>query len=180
MRRIVVVLVVALLALSLAGCGGGSEPTTEAPPAAAAPAEAPATEVGLDPDRSSNDSDIAPVAFPSFATTDTPAVFKEKLDAKRPMLIFFHDNRQQVTADLRAEMDAVMTEYRGLIDLITFNTEGEVASLEVQAAVTYASELGITGTPYLIVVDRNGFITWRSKGYAERNVIEREVERATR
>lgn len=180
MRRIVVVLVVALLALSLAGCGGGAETTTETPPAAAAPAESPATEVGLNPDRSANDSDMAPAPFPSFATTETPAVFKEKLDAKRPMLVFFHDNRQQVTTDLRTEVDAVMAEYRGLIDVITFNTEGDATSADVQAAVTYASELGVTGTPYLIVVDRNGFITWRLKGYAERNVIEREVERATR
>ena len=48
------------------------------------------------------------------------------------------------------------------------------------AAVSYANELGVSNTPYLLIVDGGGFITWRNKGYAEQGVLKREVERATR
>lgn len=179
MRRLVAAIVVASLALVLVGCGGGEKAETtkeETPKTAApvAPAAAPTT------DRSANDYDLTPIAFPSFATTDTPAVFKDKLDAGRPMLIVFQDDRQTQTATLRAEVDAVMNEYRGLVDLITFNVGGDAADPNILAAVTYASELAVNNTPYMIVVDKNGFIIWRNKGFAERGIIEREVERASK
>ena len=182
MRKIVAALVVALLALTLVGCGGGEEAateetaatTTEPAPVATGTEEVPAA------DRSANDSDIAPGPFPSFTTTETPAVFAEKLEQGRPMIIVFYDDAQQVTGSVLAEVDAVMTEYRGLADLITFNVGGDQNSPDVLAAVTYASELGVASTPYIIVVDGGGYITWRSKGYGEQKVIQREVERATR
>lgn len=184
MRRIVVALVAALLALTLVGCGGGGDAeesaTTEEAPAAAAPAATTPEEPGFVLDRSANDFDSLPVPFPSFSTTATPAVFQEKLDAGRPMLILFHDDRQDVTDDLRAEVDVVMNDYRGLVDLITFDLSGAADGGDALAAVTYASELGVNSTPYVIIVDRGGFMTWRSKGFAERGVLKREVERATR
>lgn len=182
MQKFVVAVLVAVLALTLVGCGGGGDAaTTEQPADAAAekPAAAPAAEEAV-VDRSANDSDIAPGPFPSFSTTDTPAVFAEKLAQGRPMLIVFYDDAQQVTPDLLAEVAAVMERYRGLIDLIEFSVGGDTNSPDVQAAVTYASELGVASTPYLLVVDGGGYITWRSKGFAERTIIQREVERATR
>lgn len=181
MRRTVVALVAALLALTLVGCGGGGEePTTEETPAAAAPATPAVTEPGYTTDRSNNDFDALPVPFPSFVTTTTPVIFQEKLDSGRPMLILFHDDRQAVTDDLRAEVDAVMNDYRGLVDLITFNVSGASTDPATVAAVTYASELGVNSTPYIVIVDGSGFMTWRSKGFAERGVLKREVERASR
>lgn len=180
MRKIAVALVVALFALTLAGCAGGGETaTTETPAApAAAPAATVTDEVVVD--RSANDSDAAPSAFPSFTTTATPAVFQEKLDRGQPMLILFYDDAQQVTPTVRAEVDAVMTQYRGLIDLVTFSVGGPANDPATLDAVTYASELGAASTPYILIVDGGGFITWRSKGYAEQSIVKREVERATR
>ena len=75
-------------------------------------------------DKSANDSDVLPAAFPSFTTTETPVVFQEKLDRGQPMLILFYDDAQQVTPNVRAEVDAVMTQYRGLIDLVTCSVGG--------------------------------------------------------
>lgn len=180
MRKTVVALVVALLALTLAGCGGGktAAPETAVAPAGGEPVVAPSTEPSAT-DRSQNDSDVAPAPFPSFTTTVTPVAFKEKLDAHRPMLILFYDDTQQVTTDERTEVDAVMSEYRGLIDLVTFNVGGPDSDPNVLAAVTYARELRATNTPYILVVDGNGFIVWRCKGFAERGIIERQVQRAT-
>ena len=73
-----------------------------------------------------------------------------------------------------------MNDYRGLIDLITFDISGDVNDPATLEAVTYASELSASSTPYLLVVDGGGFITWRSKGYTEQESLRREVERATR
>lgn len=180
MRKIVAALAVALLALTLAGCGGGGEATTEEAPAAEAPA-APAPEAVPEPvDRSANDSDALPAPFPSFVATETPAVFAEKIDAGRPMFILFSDGRQDVTKDLRVEVDAVMNDYRGLVDLVTFEVSGDPADDQTLAAVTYAKELGVTSTPYVIIVDGGGFMTYRSKGFTERGILKREVERASR
>jgi hypothetical protein len=134
-------------------------------------------------DRSATEYTEPPAAFPSFTNTETPAIFTEKLSADRPMLIFFYDPAQGTTDDVRAEIDAVMADYRGLIDLVLFNvgeknTDGTPAE-SAKAAVVYASELSVNSTPYIIMVDRGGFITWRWKGYVERGYVEREVERAT-
>lgn len=184
MRRIAVAIVVALLALTVAGCGaaeetaGGDASVTEESAAASAPVEPEGPEYLSD--RSANDDDVEPAPFPSFTSTLTPYAFQAKLDARRPMIIHFYDSEQLVTDDVRKEIDAVVDDYRGLIDLVTFDVSGEGDTTAAEAATMYAEELGVTGTPYTLIVDRDSFITWRWKGYAERGIIEREVERATR
>lgn len=184
MRRFVVALAVAMLALTLAACGGGGEgETTEGTDTAvpvAPTAEAPAGEPEYVTDRSINDSDFEPYPFPAFTSTSTPSALQDKLDDGRPMLIFFYDPAQDVTKATRVEIDAVMKEYRGLIDLVTFNIGDTAGQQAAETAVTYANELGIDGTPYTIVVDDGGYVTWRWKGFAERGYLTREVERATR
>jgi hypothetical protein len=184
MRRIVVAIVVALLAFTVIGCGTAEDtaaedaPVTEEPEAAPAPAEPEGPEYLTD--RSANDDDIAPAPFPSFTTTLTPYAFQAKLDAGRPMVIHFYDSEQLVTDDVREEIDAVVDDYRGLIDMVTFDVSGNGDATAAEAATMYANELGVTSTPYTLIVDRDSFITWRWKGYAESGVIKREVERATR
>lgn len=182
MRRIIVAVLVLGLALTVAGCsGGGGEATkTETPatpaPAAAAPEESPTV---------TNRSPIevgAPEAFPSFSTTVVPDALNTKLEAGRPVLIFFYDSAEMETAAQRAEIDAVLAEYRGLIDLVTFDVGGVkdgVATDAAKQAVALASGLRVTSTPYIIVVDGNKFITWRWLGYVDREIIGKEVLRAT-
>jgi len=182
MRSLVAALVAALVVLSLAGCSGGSDtsettaPATTNPPATANPADAGAPYLT---DRSVNDDDIAPAAFPSFTATVTPAAIQERLDGGRAMLILFYDSAQNVTTDERAEVEAVANGYRGLVDLITYDVGASDAAI-AQANVMYASELGINSTPYIVVVDQGGFITFRWKGYLERETLGREVERVTK
>lgn len=184
MRRIVVAIVVALLAFTVAGCAAADQtvaedtPATEQQEAAPAPAEPEGPEYLTD--RSANDDDIAPALFPSFTTTLTPYAFQAKLDAGRPMIIHFYDSEQLVADDVREEIDAVMEDYRGLIDMVTFDVSGNGDATAAETATMYANELGVTGTPYTLIVDGDSFITWRWKGYAERGIIKREVERATR
>jgi hypothetical protein len=181
MQKTVAALVAALLVASLAGCAPEELPAPTPPVAPATVPAAPGTTYATD--RSFNTADFEPVAFPSFDTTETPAVLADKLAAGRAMLILFYDSRQDVTGDLRVEVDYVINEYRGLIDLVTFDV-GKVddqgaPAFESVAAVMYAGELSVTSTPHLIAVDRGGFITWRWRGFVDRGYIKREVERAT-
>jgi hypothetical protein len=182
MRRIIAAVLVVGLALSVVGCGGGAaeEPATTTPtkkaPAAKKAAEAPVVvnrspvEVG------------APELFPTLESTAVPAALTTKLEAGRPLLIFFYDSTELETKAQRAEVDAVLAEYRGLIDLITFDVGAKkdgVSTDGAKQAVAVASGLRVTSTPYIIVVDSYKFITWRWLGYVDREIIGKEVLRAT-
>ncbi len=181
MRKIVVVLVVALLALALAGCGGAEDAAT---PAADAPvADAPV--VAAPPVESNDRSPIENVnlePFPAIESTAVPSAIQSKLDAKRPMAIYFYDSTLPESKTIRAELDAVMQENRGLIDLVTFDlgaTKAGVATEGAQLSAALAGDLGVARPPYILLVDGNGFITWRFMGYVDREIISREVLRAT-
>ncbi|MHB1341774.1 MAG: hypothetical protein ACYC77_06575 [Coriobacteriia bacterium] len=185
MRKLVVALAVAVLAFTLAGCGGGAEEAPAADPNAPAPAPAAAVaapEVVTDRSPVETSPTVPPVVFPSTLSTALPEAVQKKLDAGRPMLMFFFDTAELETKTQRAEIDAVLGEYRGLIDLVTFDvssTSGVPATDSAKAAVSLATDLGIKGTPYIVVVDGNGFITWRWLGFVDRALIDREVLRAT-
>jgi len=183
MRSLVVALVAALLVLSLAGCSSGSDSSgTTAPTTtdtSASTANAADAEAAYLTDRSVNDNDVAPAPFPSFTTTVTPVAIQERLDSGRAMIILFYDSAQNVTTDERAEVEAVANDYRGLVDLITYDVGASDEAI-AQGNVMYASELGINSTPYIVVVDQGGFITFRWKGYLERETLGREVERVTK
>ncbi|MGB4592406.1 MAG: thioredoxin family protein [Coriobacteriia bacterium] len=183
MRKLVVALVVACLAFALAGCGGGEEPAATTTTPEPVPAAAPAAAATVLTDRSPTESSatITP-AFPSTLSTPLPEAVQKKLDAGRPMLMFFYDTQELETKTERAEIDAVLAEYRGLIDLVAFDVTakaGAVPSDAAKASVSLANDLGIKGTPYIVIVDGNGFITWRWLGFVDRDLIDREVLRAT-
>jgi len=180
MRRIVAALVVALIALTLAGCGGTAETPTQEPTTPTQPKPAvPQTEPLVD--RSPVEMG-APEPFPSMETTPPPDIVQQKLDAKRPMVLFFYDSAQEITGPQREEVDAVIGEYRGLIDLVTFDvTSGKAAEPgdAAQVAATFAGQLGIKSTPYLVIVNDERTITWRWLGFIDRELIGREVLSAT-
>ncbi len=124
----------------------------------------------------------APAPFPSVLSTALPEELSARLDAGRPMVLFFYDTTEPETKAVRAELDAVLKENRGLVDLVTFDVtqaDGTEPSPTAKQAAVLAIDLGVKGTPYIIVVDRNGFITWRMLGFVDRDVIGREVLRAT-
>jgi hypothetical protein len=182
MRRLVAALVLVTLAFALAACGGGEQTGGDAVVVTNPGTQPPATgdaDAATVTDRSQNEVSEPPVPFPSFASTDTPAALQDKLDAGRAMIILFYDPAQESTDDVRAEVDAVMQTYRGLIDLVTYNTGGDPTSQAAQSSAVYAAELGVESTPYIIVVDESGYITYRWKGFVDRGIITREVERAT-
>jgi len=83
--------------------------------APAAPAAPAAEAVPVD------NSPTETVVYEPFPRTDqTPQAIVERLDAKQPMLIFFYDSTQKDSNDQRAAIDAVLDEYRGAIDLVSY------------------------------------------------------------
>ena len=111
------------------------------------------------------------------------------------MLLFFYDSTQNVTDDQREEIDAVVEENRGLIDLVaydigkytTVDSDGDVTvddgarrtTPSAQQAVSSPAQLGVELTPYIVIVDDQGYIIWQFAGFVDRELLEREVQRAT-
>jgi len=88
----------------------------------------------------------------------------------------------------------VMSSNRGLVDLFTFNLgshfsgnaskpavpdKGFAKDAEYQSHVQLARDLGVTSTPFIVITDKQGFITWKFRGFLDRDVLERQVLRAS-
>jgi hypothetical protein len=194
MRRTVAVLIVAVFAVSLAGCGGSQPATTAPAPApAAAPAVAPAPAAGTPAvaDRSVNESDV----FLPFPTGEVvPAQLNDLIVAKQPTLIFFYSG-DQTSSENRKIIDKVRADNRGLVDLVTYNLGKYVSTSEAgtitvdpkfasdpaaSEAVTLAQVLGVTNTPFVVLTDSQGYIIWKFRGLLDSAFLEREILRAAR
>lgn len=185
MRRLFAALMVVVVALAIAGCGGGEETqgTTEtAPPPP--PAEAAAGEEAA-VDRSPTET-VDMSAFPTGGqmVTITPAAILENLEDGKAMIIFFYDRTQPEWDEANKQIRAVAEDYRGLIEVITFDMRNSQPTLpnvdtELAKAATLADRLGIGSTPYVMIVDSQGLITWRWRGPIDAPILEREVMRAT-
>jgi thioredoxin-related protein len=197
MRRLVVAIFVAVVALSLGGCGGGSQPaaTPAATPAAApAAAPAPAAAAAGIANRSENETETF-VPFPDKAFV--PADLKQKITVeKQPTLIYFYDSSQQSSKEVRAIIDAVRNDNRGLVNLVAFDigkyvitgSDGVVTVDDTKfahdptasQAVQLARELGVSFTPFIVLTDGQGYVIYKQRGLVDRAFLEREVLRASR
>jgi hypothetical protein len=151
-----------------------------------------------------NDQDLVPDRSPtetveyaslSEEATGLPTDVQKRLDKKQPMLIYVFDKTQKASTETRAEVNAAMKAYRGLIDLVTYDasryvtTDSETGAVTVDPKLSANAEaskvagmieqLGISATPMILVVDAKGTIIWRSRGYTDQQLIEKEILRAT-
>ncbi|HSK46398.1 MAG TPA: hypothetical protein VLA05_00165 [Coriobacteriia bacterium] len=197
MRRLVAALLVAFLALTLVGCGGGGEEEAAAPPPEqAAPAPAPAPVDGQVASPIADRSDLSGEVFVPFPTGEgVPSAVQERLDTNQAMLLLFFNADQEVTDEVRDEVDKVAEDNRGLIDLLTYdvgkstkvNSDGEVVIDEQeltndpsgQEAVRFAHEIGVDHLPYIVIVDEQGYEIFWSRGFIDAELLDRQVERAT-
>lgn len=195
MRRLVVALIIAMLALTLIGCGGGGEEAA-APAATPAPAPAaapPVSTVGQEiTGISENEGDIF-TPFPTGSSIATDVA--ERIAEKQPTLIYFYDSGQYTAAQNRKAIDDVLDDNRGLVDLVAYDI-GKYTSIDpsgtiivdpefaedpnAQVAVQMARALGVSFTPYIVLTDTQGYIIWKHRGLADKSFLEREVQRATR
>ena len=196
MRRLVAAIVVAALALVLAGCGAKPAATTApaapAPAAPAAPAAAtPVAGAGAGAGLSSNEATIfAP--FPVNSTTPTEVA--TRIESKQPTLIYFYDSTQETSIENRKIIDKVLQDNRGLVDLVAYDlgehVQGDAWSpvtvdetfakdTEYQKAVVMAQTLGVTFTPSIVLTDKQGYIVWEFEGLVDKDFLEREILRAS-
>ncbi len=197
MRRPVAALIAAALFVSvfaLAGCGGGAEPED---PDAAVPAEEAVPVVPADPVPVEL-SPLEEVVYEPFPTDEEalPADIASRLDAGQPMIILFVDRTQLTTDDQEEIIASLQEKYRGLIDVVTFDVSRfvthdedgfitvnpDINESDVAAPVARlidTDHLDVRFTPYTVVVDREGYITWRYRGLSDDKTLEREVIRAT-
>ncbi len=198
MRRLVAALVVALMVISLAGCGGGGDTEssgevtaqTQAPPASGAAA----TDEEATPDMTALEEQTYE-PFPTDSEVITSEL-ADRLDTGQPMIVFFYDSNQKTSDDQREEIDTVLKDYRGLIELVAYDA-GTYVVISDTGKITVSPDLleddtanrvarlmsedflGISFTPYLIFVDSDGYITYRYRGFVDSELIERQVLRAT-
>jgi hypothetical protein len=180
------------MALALVGCGGGEEeaavPAEGAPPAeggAPVPAEAPPT------DRSAPETSTVFEPFPTGESV--PSVLGERVEAREPTLILFIDSSQDVTNEVRGQVDKALRAYRGLVGLVMFDL-GKYTSIEASGqvvvdgakltanetasqAVKLARELGVNVTPYILMVDDQAHIVFRHRGLVDAAYLEMHMER---
>jgi hypothetical protein len=200
MRRLVVALSVLALALSLAACGGGggtaetAAPTPAAEGAAAPPAGSSTTLPEL-MDRSANESStFAP--FPTGSTIPPDLMYKVTVE-KQPTLIYFYDSTQNTSKEVRRIIDAVRSQNRGLVDLVTYDigkymtasADGSVIAdpsmaqdANAKSAVLLARDpaIAVSFTPFIVLTDGQGYIIFKHRGLVDRKLLEREVLRASR
>jgi hypothetical protein len=199
MRRLVAALLVVLLAFTLVGCGGGGEEeaadqgATTDQAAAPAPAPAPTGDEAVSPvaDRSNLSEELFE---PMPNGEGVPQSVTDRLADGQAMMLLFYNSDQDVTNDLRKQVDTVAEDNTGMIDLLTYNlgksTEvdetGKVVVDEEeltddpkgQEAVRFARLLEIDHVPTLIVVDEQGYQIFKSRGFIDAELLERQVERA--
>jgi len=194
MRRLVVALIIALLALTLVGCGGGEEePAAPADPAAAPAAAPPVSTVGQE---ITGISDNEPDVFAPFPTGSSIATdVAERIADKQPTLIYFYDSGQYTAAQNRDAIDSVLDDNRGLVDLVAYDI-GKYMTIDASGTITVDPEfaqdpnaqvaaqmaraLGVSFTPFIVLTDTQGYIIWKHRGLADKAFLEREVQRATR
>ena len=172
MRRLVAALIALLLVFTLVGCGGGEEPADTAATDQAAPAPAPAPPAD-------DDAATSPLADRSALSEEffeplpngegVPQSVTDRLADGKAMMLLFYNSDQDVTNDLRKQVDMVAEDNTGMIDLLTYNLgksaevddSGKVVVDEEeltddpkgQEAVSFARLLEIDHVPTLIVVD---------------------------
>ena len=194
MRRTAAVLIVALLALTLVACGGGAaeEPPVTPDEGAAAPPPPPVDEA----------VDLSPLEeqvyepFPVDSELGVPDAILSRLEAGQPMIIVFYDDSQKTTDDQEDIIRSVTETYRGLIDVVSFNL-GAYVTQDAQGTITVqpglsddetakqvtrmidADHLDIRFTPFVLIVDDQGYVTWRHRGISDDKTLEREVLRVT-
>lgn len=166
LKKLVAVVAVLVLALVLAGCGGGGEATpagtTDTAGTSTAPGTPTAPATGARP--------TLPYAF-DVNNSQTPAFFKNELKKKEPVLVAFYADDAASEA-LIQEIQTAYGEYEGVVAVMLLRTENndEVAHLADQFKIGYV--------PYVAVLNRSGTVIYEKHGYADSKVLEQALYNA--
>jgi hypothetical protein len=186
--------------LSLVACGGGGNEAeltgSEGSPPPASPAARAVKAKGdeLIADRSpTEEADYAALAE---KPEDLPDAIAKNVAQNEPTLVFFYDPSQGTSRLTRAEVDKALKTYRGLMALTAYDASryvktdpatGDVvvddklkSDKDAEKVAKLMGQLGVALTPFIVIVDDKGYVTWRGRGLQDQKVIEAEIARATK
>ena len=176
--------------LLVGGCASADSNTAAAPSAAAISSAALATSAKTAPSASANDLSSPPITeprpFPQVTDLTAPPAVLDALKGKRAFFLVYYDPAQTVTADQKAVVAGLEAKYRGLIQFIPYDlpstdlTDSATADKTAGQIAELAQRLDIGFMPAIVIVTRDGLITWQSTGYQDAGPLEREILRATR
>jgi hypothetical protein len=187
MRRLVAALVMATLALVLVACstetpvatlGSAAKSGATTPKSVSTTASPEGTDT-LSPVQRADNSPL-----PS-RSDETPDVVLTDLKNRMPMMLYFYDASQAITTRQNKENEAAVAKYRGTLDYLSFNINaglpgsGSNGDIQTNRAALMAANLQVSFTPYLVLVDSYGRVVFKSNGFMDRKLIEREILRAT-
>ncbi|MDZ4064484.1 MAG: hypothetical protein U1E22_07425 [Coriobacteriia bacterium] len=205
MRRLVALVIALMLVGSmLVGCGGGGEAAAPAEEQAPAATEKAAdSEPAVLPKTPVEGQVFEPFPAAAGDVQIAPDAIRQRLTDGQPMVVFFYDSTQKTSDDQSAVIKDVIDDYRGLIDLVKFDVskyvksgedgeitivapsklnegseDGDLVATQVAKLIS-EDYLNVKFTPYTVLVDHQGYITFRMRGVIDDKSFEREVLRAT-
>ena len=147
----------------------------------------PATKTGATTgDTLSSSPNKEPRPFPDVTALSAPPAVIDAIKSKRAFFLVYYDPSQSVTPDQKKVVAALQAKYGGLVQFIPYDlpssdlasTDTEKKQADQVAELGQRLELGYM--PAIVIVTRDGQITWQSTGFQDYGPLEREILRATR
>ena len=170
--------------LLLTGCSSGTPAATSTTTVTTPPATT--TKAAATPSEMSKPPITEPRAFPAVTALTAPPAVLDALKNKRAFFLVYYDPTQSVTADQKKVVAALQAKLKGLIEFLAYELPAEnVPTTDAEKkTASEVAELGqrldIGYMPAIVIVTRDGMITWQSTGFQDAGPLEREILRATR
>ena len=165
-RVVAFVVALSVVTLGVVGCGGGAAPTSgpagqTTQPGSNQSTAAPATPAG-----------IKPIQLPKKFEPDktTPQFFKEALERKQPIVVFFYNENDTVSEGLRESLREISQDpkYSHVIFLALDASRPDLV-------FGLAEPLGANYTPFIAILDSEGVIRTEYPGYVDRQLLEQAI-----
>lgn len=168
MKRVIPVAVVLILALILAGCGGGTEGTPAGTTSTVSGTTA--TAAGTATAQAPEPRPTVPYSF--VVRQDTPNFFKEALKKKTPIFLVFYTDDDPTSQAVMQEVKSVYDQYNGAADFMSLKVgeNDEISRLAQQFRIGFV--------PYVAVINRSGTVIFEKNGYVDSKVLEQAVYNA--
>lgn len=169
MKKVAVLIVLLVLAVALAGCGGGSSAPTESSgtPSAGEASGTPAAAGGA---ASAPAPEKKNLPRPFVTQPNTPEFFVEALKKNEPLFVLFYSD-DEISEDVALEVNKVYEDknYQGAAQflLLKMDEGSEVTKL--------ARDFSIGYVPYVAVLNRQETIVFERSGYVDSKVLEQAL-----
>jgi hypothetical protein len=159
--RVKAVVTLVILAIVVAGCGGGGKtPAKEEKPAET---KETTTAVAVE--------GRLPVPRELKADKDTPRFLKEAIESNEPFLVLFYMQEDYISDKVRQELRDVLQDpqFAGKVNVILLDTEDSEKTSKA------AEIFKVSLLPHLAIVDSKGVVMAEFRGYVDSDVIKQSL-----